>query len=463
MGGWQPGGLLGPSRLPACLSGLAVDQGGEVVGGEELLGHLLYGGWRDGVDHGEELGGVFLAAVVEVALGEVEGEALAAVACHGYLPLYLLLGGGELCRGEWLLHHSVELTPYQAAATLHVVGVAPEVDAPRAGVGVAHHGAVDGVYQSVALAQGYVEPCVHARSAKHVVEQVEGHAPVVVGAVGPCAYHDVGLVGGPVGRGLAGRVGRHWPRWPWPPWRRRGEVGRGLLEQPCHPAEVDVAICEEHGVVGPVQPCRESERVGGCERAQPLGPPQYVVAERVACEESAVELVVYELGRRVVVALNLVAYHLDFLLHLLLRVSAVEDDVGEQVDGPWEVVAQDCGVVDGVFLGGEGVEVAPHAFEAVDDVPRPAPCGALERGVLAEVGHALLARALVARAGRDAVAAVDHRRRRWQVYDAQPVGQRERVVFHNGGKDTAKSRQGEVGGMFFCARPPVASPARGHR
>ena len=161
---------------------------------------------------------------------------------------------------------------------------------------------------------------------------------------------------------------------------------------------------------------------------------QLTAAQRVAAEEQALKLVVDKLRGRVVVALNLVAYHLDLLVELLLGVAAVEHDVGEQVYGAGHVVAQRGRIIHGVFLCREGVEVAPHALQAVEYVPGAAARGALEGGVLAEVGHALLARQLVARAGSYGIAAVNDRRGRRKVDDAQPRGQRKCVVFHNSGK-----------------------------
>ena len=81
-------------------------------------------------------------------------------------------------------------------------------------------------------------------------------------------------------------------------------------------------------------------------------------------------------GRRVVVALYLVAHHLDLLLNLGLRVCAVQHYVREQVDGARQVLAQDGRVEHRVLLVGEGVEVAPHPlrqFSICKDVRRAVP------------------------------------------------------------------------------------------
>ena len=42
---------------------------------------------------------------------------------------------------------------------------------------------------------------------------------------------------------------------------------------------------------------------------------------------------------------------------------AVLKDVGEDVDGGWDVVVEGFGVVDGVFSAGVGVEMAAHVLD----------------------------------------------------------------------------------------------------
>src|SRR3712207_2090177 len=82
-------------------------------------------------------------------------------------------------------------------------------------------------------------------------------------------------------------------------------------------------------------------------------------------------------------------------------------DVGQHVDGPGSVFFQDGSVVNGVFFGGEGVEIAAHALQAIEHMPCPSAGSALESSVFAEVGQPLLAGCLVTCAGVDLVAAVD--------------------------------------------------------
>ena len=109
---------------------------------------------------------------MEEHLCEVEGETLAAVACHSDLSFYLTLRGGELRRCERLSHKAVEFASHESQTTLRVVWVAAEVYAPQSCVAVACDKALDGVDQRVALTQRQVEARVHAWSAEHVVHKI---------------------------------------------------------------------------------------------------------------------------------------------------------------------------------------------------------------------------------------------------------------------------------------------------
>ena len=71
---------------------------------------------------------------------------------------------------------------------------------------------------------------------------------------------------------------------------------------------------------------------------------------------------------------------------------------------------QNGGMIDRVFLAREGVEVASHALQRVEDLyGLPFLCS-LEGHVFHKMGHALLPRQLIACAGVHGVATVDHGR-----------------------------------------------------
>ena len=101
----------------------------------------------------------------------------------------------------------------------------------------------------------------------------------------------------------------------------------------------------------------------------------------------------------------------------------MEHDVGEQVSRPPDVTFQDSSIEHSILLVGEGVEVASHTFQSVEDMPCSPPCRTFKGGMLTEVCQSFLhATALMTSAGSDAVAAIDHLRERGQVDDAQAIG-----------------------------------------
>ena len=106
----------------------------------------------------------------------------------------------------------------------------------------------------------------------------------------------------------------------------------------------------------------------------------------------------------------------------------MEHDVGEQVHGLGQVFAKDRGIKDGVFLGGESVELAPHPFQPVHNLHGRAPPGALESGVLAEVRQPFATPRFMARPNGNGIAAKHHGRRGGQVDDAEPIPQNMRIV-----------------------------------
>ena len=117
-------------------------------------------------------------------------------------------------------------------------------------------------------------------------------------------------------------------------------------------------------------------------------------------EEEPLEVIIDELGRRVVVALNLVDDHFTFFLQLLLRIGTSEDDIHQQRQGTAQVLAQEGGIVDGLFLARVGIQFATHALHAVQNLNGSEVASALEGHVFYQMCHTTLAVQLMARTGR---------------------------------------------------------------
>ena len=94
---------------------------------------------------------VAFVPMVEIASSEVKGKLFTVVAGNGELSFQLALGCNQLLVAEGLLHQAVQLMTYQSATTVDVVVIAPEVDAPDAGITIGCHRALYRIYQSVSL------------------------------------------------------------------------------------------------------------------------------------------------------------------------------------------------------------------------------------------------------------------------------------------------------------------------
>ena len=176
---------------------------------------------------------------------------------------------------------------------------------------------------------------------------------------------------------------------------------------------------------------RETAHIGCGIAAKSLCMAQNVVPQGVPAKKQVLKLIVNQFGRTVVVGGYLVAHHLNLLVELLLRIGGMENDVGEQIYRHGEMVFQYGGIIHGVLLGGEGVEVAAVTLKTVEHLQGTAAHGALERDMLAEMGQSFLARHLVTGAGANAIATIYHRRRRGVMDEAQTAGQCMCVISHD--------------------------------
>ena len=121
----------------------------------------------------------------------------------------------------------------------------------------------------------------------------------------------------------------------------------------------------------------------------------------MGAEVALFEVVEDELGGTVAVEVDFFDDDVFLLLNLAGREGGMEEDVGKELEAAVEVLREGGGIDASLLLGGEGVEFATYAVDAVADVPGAAAFGAFEDGVLDEVGNAFLAPLFVARADTD--------------------------------------------------------------
>ena len=146
-------------------------------------------------------------------------------------------------------------------------------------------------------------------------------------------------------------------------------------------------------------------------------------------KEDILEFVVDEFRWRIVITLDFIADDFHFLVDLLLWILAMEDDIRQYVHGLGEVLLRDGSIEGSVFLVGKCVEFTTQTLQSIDDLKGIAFFRSLEGHVLAEMGHALLTRTLIARSCSYLIATVDHPRSRWQMDDSQAVWEGMSVVF----------------------------------
>ena len=91
--------------------------------------------------------------------------------------------------------------------------------------------------------------------------------------------------------------------------------------------KIQLAVCKEHHIVGPIHPSGKVFGVFGCVSTQQRGLSKDVMTQRMTRKNGVFKIVVYQFGRRIVVAFNLVAYHFNLFSQLGSRILAVEHHI----------------------------------------------------------------------------------------------------------------------------------------
>ena len=124
---------------------------------------------------------------------------------------------------------------------------------------------------------------------------------------------------------------------------------------------------------------------------------QDIVSQGVALVGQFLVLVVNKLCRQVVVGVYLLYHHFALAFYLPFGEGAMEKDIGKEFETALEVLVERGGIDAGLLLGGEGVELASHTVDTVEDMVGATVFGAFEERVLDKMGHTLIGSALVAR------------------------------------------------------------------
>ena len=138
-------------------------------------------------------------------------------------------------------------------------------------------------------------------------------------------------------------------------------------------------------------------------------------------KEHVLKFVEYQFCWGVVVAFYFFYHHLSLFFQLMLRKSAVEYNVADEVHCPMEMVFHKSGINHRLFLVGVGIQITTHSFHPVEYMPRTAVGGTLKQHVLTEMGNAVFSLTFISRTCVNGHAAVSHIRGRRMVDNADAI------------------------------------------
>ena len=272
------------------------------------------------------------------------------------------------------------------------------------------------------LSQRNVQPRIHARATKDVVQKIQRNAPVILRAVSCPAHHHMRLMRAPPLReGAIAWLNQTFRRFQHTQCFWTIQFPHQLLHHPLHPFKLHIAKHKEHHLLGAIEPPHKPQRILRLESSHPLRRAQNVMPKAVPLIDEVFKTVKNQVRRRVVVTLYLIHNHLTLPVHLMLRKGAVKHDVENQFHRTFQMLLHEGSIHHRFLLVRVSIQVATHSLHPVNDVPRPAPLRTLEHHVFAEMRHPLLANLLVTSASIDADATIRHIRRRWNLNQPQPV------------------------------------------
>ena len=120
----------------------------------------------------------------------------------------------------------------------------------------------------------------------------------------------------------------------------------------------------------------------------------------------------------------------NLLVNLRLRISAVENNIRQQVDSLRQMLLQDGRIIDRVLLLRKSIQVAAHALQCVEYLHRAPARRSLEGDVLHEMRQSLLPRFLIPCSRSYLITTINHRRGRRQMNHPQSVGQSISIIIH---------------------------------
>ena len=103
------------------------------------------------------------------------------------------------------------------------------------------------------------------------------------------------------------------------------------FQHPHQLLKVNIPIGEKDAVVGTVVLAGEPQSISRGVLAEPFGVTKDVMTKGMTFKEDVLEVIVDQLGRRVVITLDFIADYLYLLIDFLLGVDAMEHDIGQHI------------------------------------------------------------------------------------------------------------------------------------
>ena len=165
-----------------------------------------------------------------------------------------------------------------------------------------------------------------------------------------------------------------------------------------------------------------------CDR---LAGAQYRLGERMLSPQRPGELIVGDVGRVVLIHVDLFEHHGRFGFDLGLTKCRALNHFGQQIHSHRQIFIPQLSPVAGVFLRGERVAPGSHRVEGLGDLPGADLFGSLEEQVLQKVRTTRLDVRLVAATGVDPASDGDRTNRRHRLGDdAKAVWKRGELMIH---------------------------------
>lgn len=154
------------------------------------------------------------------------------------------------------------------------------------------------------------------------------------------------------------------------------------------------------------------------------------MSESMALEELVLEFIEDQFRWAILVGVDLVEDDIYLFLDLLLGELGMEDQIGQQLEGPAEMLFHEDGVDKGLLLRSVGVQLTAYVFHTVQDMPGFPLGRTFEDHVLYEMCQAKLILILVSRTDVDGETAIGDWRVDRVMYDPKAIRQCMNEIIH---------------------------------